>query len=396
MTVKGVIFDVSGTMMRQNQAVPGIVEAVQRLHQLGVQIVAVHNDGPQAQVAAYLHQSGIHVDEVVTSREVGRKKGSPLWIDYIKNKTGLRTNELLYVGDSDMDMITASHSKVVYIHASWSVPNNKYGFSAPQPGWVAAVVEHIFRKTHPWGWSFEYLSPSGHHTYQFALANVNVLKSAGIQYDLVEMLKDRQDPKIGQMTLREFVILHLTASIYATGLQDTTDFWSVMPSHDGQRVSRMTDLLDLVAKIFRDHYEGDLLQRHTLAEHSRDARQKGIDHAIANQANTLLVNPLLTEKINGKRALIIDDFLAMGISVGSGRMLLRMGGAANAVVVAIGKYGPRTTLIGLPSPMHWDATKPKPAGLDTRIPNQEANGTFHQGALDEFVASYHAMLRERW
>lgn len=397
MSVKGVIFDVSDTMLSRGTAVEGIVDTIDRLRGLGVQVIAVNNDGPQADVARELNATGIQVDHVVTAREVGKNKGSPLWIELIQALTGLQANELLYVGDSKYDMITASHGRVVYLHAAWSGKQSEYGLPAPNPAWVAAVVEHIFRKQHPWGWSYSYQNPGGTPIRQMALADVNVLKRAGIQGNLVEMLKDRGEPQVGLMPLREFVALQLTASIYAEGLQNTTDVWTVMPSHDGQRVSKMGQLFDLTAKLFRDRYTNDLLQRHAPAQHSYEARsQHGLDGAIANQINTLLLNPALVEKIYGKTVLIIDDFLTMGVTTGVGQVLLRMGGAADVITIGVGKFGHRTTVLGRPSGDPWDVASPAPPNSATTVRRREENGIFHQQALDEFVTSYQAMQGEQW
>lgn len=398
MSVECVIFDVSDTMLRQGQAVPGIVEAVQRLRRLGIQIVAVHNDGPKQVIAGNLVAAGIAVEHVVTRYEVGIAKGSPLWIEYIKHLTGLRTNQLVYVGDSNSDMITASHAKVVYFHAAWAKPEAKYGLLAQSPGWVAAVVEHIFRKQHTWGWTFTYHNLGGSPVRQMAIADVNVLKQAGIQYDLVEMLKDRADPHVGMMPLREFVVLHLTASIYFDGLQDTTDIWSIMPSHDGQRTSRMMQSIDVVAKLFRDRYNGDLLVRHKPALHSREARNRnGISRAIANQVDTLIVNPATALKIANKTALLIDDFATMGVTSSVARVLLKMGGATDVVTVAIGKYTRQTMILGRPiDGQNWDVTRPAPANAAALLRRRDEQGMFNDLAQQEFLESYQAMMKERW
>jgi len=398
MSIQGVIFDVSGTMLNGTHAVPGIVDAVSRLRALGVQIVAAQNNGPAQTVATQLNQAGILCDHVVTRREVGINKGSPRWIEHICRLTGLATNQLIYVGDSELDMITASHSKVVYIHAAWTGTTSAYGFQAPAPGWVAAVVTHIFRKQHSWGWALSQPASGGRTLRQFALVDVNVVKQAAIQNDLVAMLKDRREPQVGLMPLREFVILHLTASIYADGLQDQTDTWGTMPSHDGQRTGRMAHSLDTVAKLFRDRYERDLLIRHQPAQHSSDARsQGGLRGAVANQVATLHLNPAALGRITGRTVLLIDDFLTKGISTGVGRLLLRMGGADDVIVVATGKYGPSTTVFLRPAAEHlWEPTQPALDGSAAAVHYREVDGEFHEAAMDEFIASYRAMQREQW
>jgi hypothetical protein len=385
-------------MLHAKQAVPGIIEAIERLRALGIQIIAAENNGPALATATVLSHAGIPVDHVVTRREVGVNKGSPYWITHICQITGLATNQLLYVGDSRQDMITASHSNVVYIHAAWTGTPSPYGFQAPTPGWVAAVVTHIFRKRHPWGWTLNHPATGGRTIRQLALVDVNAVKQAAIQNDLLAMFKERREPQVGLMPLREFVTLHLTASIYADSLQDQTDTWGTMPSHDGRRVNRMGPRLDIVAKLFRDNYNGELFIRHRVAQHSSDARsQGGISGAITNQIETLHLNPAVTQRIAGRTILLIDDFLTKGVSTGVGRLLLRLGGAHDVLVVASVKYGSSSIVLTRPDDaQRWDPTLAAPVGSAASIRYREVDGTFREAAQNEFIASYRAMQGEQW
>ena len=395
MSIEGVIFDVSGTMISGSQPAAGVVEAVQRLRALGIQIVAAHNDGPHQRVSQMLGQAGITVDHIVTRNEVGISKGSPRWIDRIKQDTGLQTNQLLYVGDSDQDMITASHSKVIYFHARWSKAQHQYGL--PAPGYMAAIIAHIFRKQHPWAWRYDYTTARGTHLRQMALIDGNGAGDDQLKADLIAVLKNSGDPRVGQMLLREFVVLHLIASIYAERLQDETDIWSSYPSRDGRRTSQLTQAIDVAAKLFRDKYRPNLLIRHKPAIHSRNAFQQhgSIADAIDNQLQTIIVNAAHQPQMNGKTILLLDDFLTRGVTAGVGRQLLLAAGATETVVVAIGKYGPRTHLLAPPAGVTWNPIGPAPfAGADCRT--MEVNQDFDQVALDEFVASHRAMQTEQW
>ena len=156
---------------------------------------------------------------------------------------------------------------------------------------------------------------------------------------------------VGRMALREFVVLHLTASISTAGLQGQTDTWGTMPSHDGQRTSRMAQSLEGVAALFRDHYEGALLRRYRPAQQSSDARsQGGIDRAILSQVATLHVNPSTKGKVAGRT---VDD-------------------------------------------APWNPFMPAPEGSADRVHHREVEGTFHGEAMEEFIASYRAMQVEQW
>jgi hypothetical protein len=401
MSIEGVIFDVSGTLLdRRGQPAAGVVEALQRIRGLGVQVVAAHNDGPRASVEQQLTRAGIAVDHIITRNEVAGRtaKGSPLWIARIRQDTGLETNQLLYVGDSDQDMITASHSKVVYFHAAWSVPEHRYGLAAPAPGYIAAVVQHIFRKQHPWAWRVERLSQSGTRLRQMALIDGNGAGDAQLKDDLVATLKSQGDRRVGAMLLREFVILHLVASIYAEGLQNEADIWSIYPSRDGTRASSLAQSLETAAKLFRDKYRPDLLVRSAPAVHSREAFYAGgqrLAAAIDNQLKTIIVNPLMRSEVSGKTVLMLDDFLTRGATMGVARCLLRAAGATEMVAVTVGKYGARTHLFGPPPATSWDPSTPAPfAGAE--CPSVEVTEGFNQAALDEFVASHRAMQTEQW
>jgi len=99
--------------------------------------------------------------------------------------------------------------------------------------------------------------------------------------------------------------------------------------------------------------------------------------------------------MNGKTILLLDDFLTRGVTAGVGRQLLLAAGATETVVVAIGKYGPRTHLLAPPAGVTWNPIGPAPfAGADCRT--MEVNQDFDQVALDEFVASHRAMQTEQW
>jgi hypothetical protein len=71
-------------------------------------------------------------------------------------------------------MITATRGRTVYAHADWSgATSTGYGLLAPAPGWVAAVIQHIFRKDHTWYWSLHAADDAGQPVHTVSLVDAN-------------------------------------------------------------------------------------------------------------------------------------------------------------------------------------------------------------------------------
>ncbi len=133
MAIESVVFDVSGTLLQTTSQPrprstdtpqPGIEVMLDELKAMGLTIIAVSNNPVRAQLAT----SGLisRIDHVVEKTDVGKAKGSKLWIDKLRNLTGLSPNQWFYVGDSDHDIWTASRGPMIYAHATWSTPPGPY------------------------------------------------------------------------------------------------------------------------------------------------------------------------------------------------------------------------------------------------------------------------------
>ncbi len=396
MAVEGVIFDVSDTLVRwPSEAVEGVIPAVERLRNLGVQIIAVSNE-PRAKVERGLAGAAVRVDHIVTRADVGVAKGSPRWIDRICDDTGLDRNQLLYVGDSQHDMITASHAKVVYVHAGWAAPPGQYGMPAPQPAWVAAVVQHIFRKRRRWFWTVDTKDRNGNRIRQKALIDGNGAGRPALKANLLSAFKGSGDPRVGPMLLADFVMLHLVASLYEEGLHDEAGWWTTYPGRDKTRNTVMGNFLDVAAKLFRRQYQPDLFIRHKATVTSKEAFDAGqLVGALDNQLTTVHLNPTLREKLPGKSVLVVDNFLTRGATTEMARNMLLAGGAADVTAVVIGKYGGTNYHFTAPADLEWNPfTEDCPAG-SVFAPALVA-GAEDNAALTEFLASYDAMAAESW
>lgn len=402
MAVRAVIWDVSGTQLQlgadgaelAGPAHPGIAAALARLTAAGVLNVAAGNHGHRL-LDHFLTNAGLRHDLIVGRDDVGKNKGSPEWIDHVCTQLGLRPHELFYVGDSKGDMITASWRGVLYAHAAWSVPRGDYGLTAPAPGWVPAVVQHIFRKARPWFWTLQRQDARGRPVHAMALLDTYGAGDSAIQDALVRLLKSGLDRPVGPMAMAEFVLLHLLSSVYGSRLFGETDWWTTYPGHAGSPHAIMGDFLDVASKLFRKQYRRDLLIRHTAAQKSQPSFVSGhYPRAIRNQATTLNVNAKYRRAVADKRILVLDNFLTRGYSTEHARNLLLAAGAKAVVVACVAKYNAPLHLVTAPDEP-WDAfgrTPPDPK----KYRWEEDWGTRDNDSLGEFQASYQAILAESW
>jgi hypothetical protein len=407
MGIQGVIFDVSDTLVvgQRGPAVTGVVEAVKKIRELGVKVIAVNNDGPKSTIEQLLLNRNIEFDLVVTRQQTGIAKGSPEWINYICASFNLTPNKLLYVGDSKPDMITASHGRVIFFHALWARPRENYGLAAPHPGYIAAIVEHIFLKQNNWWWQFRRDDRLGRPVNQLALINGDGAGDPQVKQDLISAFKDGiATKKVGQLTIQDFTLLHMLASLNATSLlADKTMWWATYPSSTPGKKSPMSGFLDIAAKLYREQYKEDLLVRAVPARHSRGARgnQSGpaeILAALANQLTTVHLNPAYREKIVGRKILVFDDFITYGPSSEAARNLLFAGNAGDVVTIAIGKYGPSMNVVTCqPFPdFTWNPLQPLSDLTGLSVSRDLCSNSVVNTALTEFLASYEGIKLASW
>jgi Haloacid dehalogenase-like hydrolase len=399
MAIEALVCDASGTLLdaRLNPQ-PGVANMLARLKPAGVQVVVAANH-PERDTRRQLQAAGLldFVDHIVAREHVTKDKGSPVWVDKFRELTGLEANQFFYLGNSLYDMVTATRGPMVYAHSAWSgTPPYPYGLVAPAPGWVAAVTQHIFRKRHNWYWTLHGNDPSGRGLHAVTMIDAD---GAGgdqrLRNALLNLLKDDTDSALGPMTLKEFVMLHMLASLNNEGDFAAAQLWTTYPGHLGGPNNVMGDFLDVAAKLARNKYKRDLLERHTHAERSNVVyRREGIAGAVQNQLQTMRVGAAFRKSLKGKRVLLLDNFLTWGSTTETGRNLLLTAGAAAVKVACVGKYGTRMFVVGAPA-RPWDpfGTSP-PQAASFRY--EQRTGSTDPAALREFAASHAAMARERW
>jgi hypoxanthine phosphoribosyltransferase len=219
-----------------------------------------------------------------------------------------------------------------------------------------------------------------------------------IRQQLLDVLKDGLQHSVGPMQVSDFTMLHLVASLYTSGITGEREWWALYPGRTGAAKPALTGFLSYAAKLFQRQYPGELLIRHTNAQHSRDARGNDYANAVENQLNTVMVNPDLSATLPGKNVLLIDDFITYGPTTECARNMLLKAGASDVVSVAIGKYGPSIRLFAIQEEAGhtWDPYSDAPQFEHVTHEYRYRTGMQDSAALDEFYASYRAMEAEAW
>ncbi len=399
MAIEALVCDASGTLLdaRLNPQL-GVINMLARLTALGVRVVVAANH-TEGETRRQLQHAGLlaFVDHIIAREHVSKDKGSPVWVDKFQELTGLQANQFFYLGNSLYDMITATRGPMVYAHSAWSgAAPYRYGLVAPTPGWVAAVIQHIFRKHHNWYWTMRGTDPSGRDLHAVTMIDAN--GAGGDQHlrrALLDLLKEDQDSTLGPINLKEFVMLHMLASLNNDGAFADAQLWVTYPGHLGGPNHIMGDFLAVAAKLARNKYKPDLLYRHSHAERSNAAfRHDGIVGALRNQLETMCVGADFRKTLRDKRVLLLDNFLTWGSTTETGRNLLLTAGAATVKVACVGKYGARMYAVGAPAEA-WDPFGTRPPPVST-FRYEERSGSTDAAALREFAASYAGMAGERW
>jgi hypothetical protein len=211
--------------------------------------------------------------------------------------------------------------------------------------------------------------------------------------DLLGLLKSGSSPRVGPLSLRKFIMLHLFGSIYGEALYQDTDVWTTYPGSRGGTNVALRPMMAQFARLFRDRYIPDLIVRHEPSIDSGEARRRGIEVTFCNQANSIYINALRRDKIIGKRIVVMDDFETKGYSAECARNMLLMAGAASVTCISVAKYGRRRQVIAPYPGHHWNPLEPS-EHEETDFWPIENGGTFDENALTLIRESYQRVASE--
>jgi hypothetical protein len=334
--VRAVVLDLDGTLIEGGRAVSGIPEMIAELRTMGMRLAVASN---RPGTARKFERAGLTVDLILDKALVGVNKGSPAWVARALQEFRVESNEIVWLGDSDLDMRSAVNAGVIYFNAGWSKPAYEYGINLAAPSLLPLYLQEFFQKPTPWYWQFHGMDRQGRRITAKAMMDA---KGAGIQDlkdDLILFLKEGGNPRVGHMLVRDFIFLHFVGSMFSDPLYRRVDIWTAYPSSKIGVNPTLDALVGQVARIFRDRYFGDLLIRHTQSIDSGEARYRQIEVGFYNQSNTARVNPDLRQRIQGKCIAVMDDFTTRGYSGECARHLLLEAGAAEVTSINVSKYG---------------------------------------------------------
>ncbi len=388
MAIEAVILDLSGTLVDgQGRALLGAADLLSNLQESGIQVaVAATHDT----AFGILKSAGLVPDLVLTRRTVGANKGSSLWVSRATAAFGVQPHQVVWLGDSQQDMLSALNADVIYFNAGWSAPDYRYGIQVESPRLFAALITGVFAKTHNWYWTCEGADAAGRRVRVRSVVDANGAGDGRLARQLRSLLKEGTDSQLGPITLGDFARYHLLASIYAEGLVGGPDvIWATYPGSGGNENPFLTSFAHLASQLFRDRFVGNLLVRHTPATDMSHARTAHQEVNFLDQINTVCLNADHQGRVRGNRVVVVDDFTTEGYSFECARNLLLLAGAAEVVSVCVGRYGAWYGKVAPVDGYTWDPFRPcihDAANFQTTPCGRGA--TVEHNALDVFLRSY--------
>jgi len=264
----------------------------------------------------------------IADRDSTPKKPKADAVASVLNKMGWKNNEVIYIGNTDIDMQTAVNGRLLFLNATWYKQSNYYGFEFISPFDIARFIDIFCLRKYYWDYC---INNQGLEFY--SLGTYGFLEEKYKVYS-----QDARHAAKSGKGHPDFWIKYLLSTVYFSGIHERIDFIVPYPGHQqGGALSVMEGATIAFAKCFRKKYLKDLIIRHTTSIKSSHARNSGqqIDHL--NQLNTILLNERPSygdEKIyknsplrSGKVVLVLDDICTEGYSFEAARTYIQQTGA---------------------------------------------------------------------
>ena len=367
-TLKGIIWDYSTILVDDASQLAQIREILTTFKAHGIKLI-VFSTHPKAINQEMSHRSLPDADLFLTAGDVGKPKGSNLWVSKAASRLGLEPHQLLYVGDDKWDWRSAINAAVFYLHAGWA---------APQPGGTTALVAEtphdvlIFASHYlmlPPRWEFTLDRPENALCVRSLLqAGKRLTATSPKQFTLQDVFTYKNKVLVDNDNARNLLMLHAISSLYLEGLIPRNPIFTVYPSSTpGKANPVLEEFLDPVAKLFHGYFRDDLLVRAADAPDTSLLRARGGEAAFSMQTNTVHMNPAYAGKLEGRSVIVVDDFITTGMSLEWARHLLLAAGAEEVTLLTIGKYLKPHRLYTLKS---GAADELSPFEVTTYIPEQ--------------------------
>lgn len=347
-TLKAVFFDHTTIIKNDGSLHLGIHKAISDIKAIGLKIgVLSTHYRPFGHEVEFLGLD--KPDYYFHQGDIGSNKGTSAWFEKICESTGLAPQELLYVGDDELDWRTALQGGVIYLHGSWSKPKPKKPvIPAPTPSRIFQFATH-FLLTPP-RWQFEMDVPEydlSVRSLMYAYTRLPATtKERFLPHDVFHQ-EDENIPEIKNVDalVGEMLVLHALTSLHLEGLLEYKSYFTIYPSSQiGSKNIVLEKFIEVSSKLFWGYYKSDLIERvHSALDTSQERSIAKKQNRIFNptfriQSDSTRINPSSIQSIKGKNIILFDDFLTTGTSLEWGRNLLLAAGAKKVILVSIGKY----------------------------------------------------------
>ncbi len=268
---------------------------------------------------------------------VGGQDGMPFKpraaaVGHILTQQGWKSREVLFVGNSDVDMRAARNGGVLFLNAVWHGEANPYGYQFESPIDIARFVDCLCLGLHGWFWALEKDALRVFALAPFTTLSPSYAVAHAYSADARATAKDgARDPTFwGRL---------LAARVYFSGLVDEINYITAYPGHaPDSKQPVVAEALTILAQSLHRQYLPDLVIRHKKAQKSQTTRAAGGSVGIENQLETIMLNAAPKKGLQGqpyknnplskgKTVLLVDDFCTEGNSFEAGRAFIEATGA---------------------------------------------------------------------
>lgn len=193
-------------------------------------------------------------------------------------------------------------------------------------------------KDEPWFAHYDGVDWFGQRIRTFAMTDSRGGGNKELEHRTLRFLKHGEDTLMKPMRYGVFLAFHLVGSLATSGLASEADVWTIYPGSKGGTNASLEPFITEAARLFKDKFYANLLQRHTPALDSGMTRFGGGRVSVENQVSTMQVNPAYRSVITNKHVFVVDDFETEGHSLECARHLLYRAGARAVTGIVISRY----------------------------------------------------------
>lgn len=341
--LKGVIFSLTDVVVTNGPIAQPLLDEFSRLVRwlvsVGVEPVFVGNnpwyltspDGTKTLFQDFFDQYVGRFSWFIASESSMPNKPFAGAMQFVLNEKGWAKHEVLYVGNSEIDMRTARNGELLFLNALWHGQSSQYGFPFRSAIDIARFIDCFYLTLDDWFWAIE---NDDLRIYSIAPYSTMSARFAGAK-DYSQHARDTS--KIGSGD-PEFWGRLLASSVYRAGMSEEINFVTSYPGHStSSRGAVVNEALEIFADCVRARFIPDLIVRHTTAQKSQTARTSGIAIGVKNQVDTIHLNPFPRKTKAGepyvrsplgrdKTVLVVDDFCTAGNSFEAARWYLHSTG----------------------------------------------------------------------